>query len=147
MAYDGEWKPVFETLGEQIKKQTSVRDYISGELLIKGFLIVYLNLTNHFYIHSEREMNKGFADLYLEPMRVYHKDMKYSYLIEVKYMNREDKKPSGKKIKALCEEAETQLRLYSDDDYVFQTKGDTELKKIVLVYHGWELIKYYEICG
>ncbi len=145
MAYDGTWKPVFEMLSEQIKNQTSIRDYISGELLIKGFLIVYLNLTDHFYIHSEREMNKGFADLYLEPFLAYHKEMKFSYLIELKYMNREDKKPSEKRIEGLCTEAEAQLNKYSVDDYVVKTKGDTELKKIVLIYHAWELIKYYEL--
>ncbi len=56
------------------------------------------------------------------------------YLIEVKYLKREEKVPSEKRIEALCTEAEIQLNKYSTDNYVVKTKGDTELKKIVLVY-------------
>ena len=60
-------------------------------------------------------------------------------------MKREDKIHSNKKIDALCTEAEAQLSQYSADDYIVKTKGDAKLKRIVLVYHGWELVKYYEV--
>ena len=146
MAYRGAWKDVMVYLTEQIKEQTSIRDYIQGEIMMKGFLLVYLNLTDHFYVHSEQEMNKGFADLYLEPFLAHHTEMKYAYLIELKYMHRDSKKePSANNIKTLCNEAENQLNQYKKDPYIVKTKGKTKLIKIVLVYHGWELIKYYEM--
>ena len=30
MAYDGEWRPVFDYFAEEVKAQTSIRDYLEG---------------------------------------------------------------------------------------------------------------------
>ncbi len=38
MAHFGEWQPVFNYLADAIKDQTSIRDFILGENMIKGFL-------------------------------------------------------------------------------------------------------------
>ena len=65
MAYRGEWEVVFDFLAEAVKQQTSVRDYLNGEKVIQGFLLVYLNVTHFFLTWSEREMGGGFVDLYL----------------------------------------------------------------------------------
>jgi hypothetical protein len=61
-------------------------DYLSGEKVTQGFWSAYLNVTDYFLTWSEREMGKGFADLYLESFLVRFPDMRYGYLIELKYI-------------------------------------------------------------
>jgi hypothetical protein len=145
MAYSGNWKPVFEFLADEIKTQTKIRDYIQGENMIKGFLLAYLNITSHFVIQTERELNKGYADMYLEPFFIQHKQMTCSYIIELKYIKRNEEEPIEMKIKTLVDDAKVQLNQYAADDYVKKTKGATELKKIAMVWHGWELVHSEEI--
>lgn len=145
MSYAGDWKPVFDCLSAAISEQTRIRDYIQGENMIKGFLIAYLNLTNHYVIHPEYEMNKGFADLYLEPFFVQYKEMTTSYILELKYIPRGAKAPSKPAIKKKYDEALAQLSLYAQDPYIQRTKGKTELKMLAMVWHGWELVKVGEV--
>ncbi|KPA09214.1 protein containing DUF1703 [Candidatus Magnetomorum sp. HK-1] len=68
MAYDGDWKPFFQFLSEQIDKQTAIRDYLNGEKVIQGFLLAYLNVADYYLTQSETEMNKGYSDIYMEPL-------------------------------------------------------------------------------
>ena len=99
-------------------------------------------------------MNKGFADMFLEPFFLKHTNIEFSYLIEIKYISRsvrKTKKSTKEKpnlatmVKQLVAEATTQLNQYEKDNYVQKTKKDTTLKKLILVYHGWELIKFDEL--
>ncbi len=143
MAYDGNWKEVFMFLSEAIKEQTKIRDYIMGEHMIKGFLLAYLNLTNDFIVTSEKELNKGFADLWLAPMVTTEALSKYSYLIELKYNKRTDIKKIN--IKNSVKQAKEQLNKYENDKIIISEKETTILKKIVLVYNAWELIHMEEI--
>ncbi len=145
MAYDGLWEPVFEFLANEIKNQSSIRDYIRGEAMVKGFLLAYLNISSHYLIHPEYEMNKGYCDLYLEPFFVKHPEMKYSYMIEIKYEKRNEKGLSKTSLDDLKTEADKQLQLYSRDEFIRKTSGNSELKKIRLVYNGWELVYKDEV--
>jgi hypothetical protein len=124
-------------LADEIEKQTSVRDYLTGEKVIQTFLLAYLNVSDYFITRSEEEMGKGFADLYMEPFLAKYPDVKYSYLIELKYMTRgefsEDK--SAEKLS----EAEDQLARYAADERVVRRSRGTTLKRIAMVYSGWEL--------
>lgn len=40
----------------------------AGEKVIQGFLLAYLCAFDYFFARSEQELNKGFCDLYLEPL-------------------------------------------------------------------------------
>jgi Predicted AAA-ATPase len=51
----------------RMKESLSLRDLITGEKAVQAFLNVYLGLGNLFILHSEKEMNKGYADLVMEP--------------------------------------------------------------------------------
>jgi len=137
MAYTGEWEPVFRFLANEVEKQTSVRDYLSGEKVIQTFLLAYLNVTDYFITRSEAEMGKGFADLYLEPFLSRYPDVKYAYLIEVKYIKRSEF--TEEKMTEQLAEAEAQLTEYSADERIIRRSGGTELKSIALVFSGWEL--------
>ena len=138
MAYDGVWEPVFDFLAGAVKNQTSVRDYLAGEKVIQGFLLAYLNLTDYFLPGTEMEMSKGFADIFLEPFWARFPDMGYGYVIELKYIKRGEltRDILDKKIA----EAMEQLDKYAQDDHVVGVMGKGKLKKIVLVYHGWEMV-------
>jgi hypothetical protein len=63
MAYDGKWRPLIEFITGRMKESMSLRDLITGEKSIQTFLNVYLGLSDLFIIHSEKEMNKGYAAL------------------------------------------------------------------------------------
>ena len=143
MVYDGEWKQVFNFLSEEIKKQTKIRDYISGESMIKGFLLAYLNLFNYYTVISEKELNKGFADIWLNPVLFQYHDIPYSYLIEIIYFKRQDEGIANEKIEAKIKEASTQLNKYEKDELITKTK--TKVKKLVLIYNAWELVHIEEI--
>jgi hypothetical protein len=137
MAFCGNWKPFFHFLAEQIEKQTAIRDYLNGEKVIQGFLLAYLNVADFYITQSESEMNKGYSDIYMKPFLSKYPDLKYSYLIELKYLTRseycEDK--LQEKIKA----AQKQLDRYAVSDRVKCSIGSTQLIRIILVYKGWEL--------
>ena len=145
MAYKGEWKELFNFLSEQIKEQTKIRDYISGEHMIKGFLLAYLNIPNEYTVTSELELNKGYADLWLEPFTIQHKEMPFSYLIEIKYLKRQTEKVSTKIKEKLVAEATIQLQKYAQDPYILKTQANTKVRKLVLIYNAWELIHIEEI--
>ena len=145
MAYRGEWQAVFDFLAEEIRKQTSVRDYLGGEKVIQGFTLAYLNVTNFFLTWSEREMGRGFADLYLEPFLARYPDMRFGYLIELKYIPRGEFNQA--RLREKVQKAEAQLRKYAADERIQDTFQDVTLKNLVLVYNGWELVYREELTG
>jgi hypothetical protein len=83
----------------------------------------------------------------LEPFLAQYPGLKYSYLIEIKYI-----KPRGKKktlppgeIRKVKEEAESQLDRYSRDEKFRKAIGHTTLKKLVLIFSGNRMVYHSEI--
>ncbi|MFN8493332.1 MAG: AAA family ATPase [Caldilineaceae bacterium] len=138
MAYRGNWQALFAFLGDEIKAQTSVRDYLNGEKVIQGFLLSYLNLTQFFLLWSEKEMGGGFVDFYMEPFLARYPDMRYGYLIELEYISRNDFNDT--RLKQEIAEAEDQLKRYANDPRIQKVAAQVPLKKLVLVFSGWELV-------
>jgi DNA-directed RNA polymerase specialized sigma subunit len=100
--------------------------------------IAYLSLTPYYIIKSEKELNKGFADILIKPFNPY---VKYIGLLEFKYIKREEKLTKEKQ-KQLIHEAKEQLNRYEKDILVQEyVKQGLTLKKVVLVFHGWELVE------
>jgi len=133
---------VFEFLAKEIEKNTSIRDYIKNELVIKSFYITYFSLVPYYITKTELELNKGFTDLFIKP---FYEQVKYFALAELKYIPRTEKL-SKEKIKKLKQEAITQLKKYENDELVKKyEKQNKILKKIVLVFYGWELVVCEEI--
>ena len=138
MAYDGNWKPFFIYLSEQIEKQTSIRDYLNGEKVLQGFLLAYLNVVDYYITQSESEMNKGYSDIFMEPFMAKYPDLEYAYLIELKYIARS--KYSEKLLQEMIHDAQDQLDQYVKSDRIQKSIAGTKLIRIILVYKGWELI-------
>ncbi len=137
MAYDGDWKPVFEYFAAELERQSAIREFIEGEAHVKGFLLAYLGMIRTYILYPEYEAGKGYADFYMMPDLIHQPEIAYSYIVEVKYARRD---ASEREIEGLRAEADAQLRRYAADPRVDATKGKTELRLITLVFRGWELI-------
>ena len=138
MAYNGEWRPVFQFIDREIREQTSVRNYLDGERAIQMFLLAYLNISDYYICQTEREMGKGYSDIFLEPFLARFPDMQYGYLIEMKYIGRGECSETLKQEKIAA--AEGQLRKYADDENLKRITAGYTLRRLILVYRGWELV-------
>jgi hypothetical protein len=143
MAYLGEWQPVFQFLAGEVEKQTAIRDYLSGEKVIQTFLLAYLNVTDYYITRTEEEMGKGFVDLYLEPFFAKYEKVKYGYLIELKYLKRGDF--TQELLQEKIEEAKNQLRQYATDSRVIEGNQGVNLRLVLLIFSGWELVHLEEV--
>ena len=138
MAQHGEWRPALDLLADAIQAQTSVRDYLREEKMVQGFLAAYLGATDHFLFSTERELGKGYVDFCLEPFTARHPLARHGYLIELKYVKREDDEA---KLDAALAEAKTQLKRYLADDYLQAQGPDIAYTGLAVVFHGWELAR------
>ncbi len=141
MAFKGDWRPVFEFLGNAVAEQTSIRDYLDGEKVIQGFLAAYLGVSRHFLLRTEPELNKGFADICLEPLIAQHPELRHGYLIELKYLKRSED-ASEAKVQAAVEDAEGQLRRYLADERLGRQYPSVRFTGLVVVFCGWEMVFY-----
>jgi len=129
---------VFGYLNEQVKAQSSIRDYIEGEAFMKGFLIAYLSLNPFYEVKSEAEVTKGYVDILLNPI---HDEIPYGGVIEIKYLSKSQFSQSL--LEQKINEAKAQLARY--DITQIPTLKQKEFLKVILVYRSWELV-YCEIC-
>ncbi len=133
---------IFKYLALMIKENTGIRDYIYKEQSVKSMYIAYLSLSPYYIIKSELELNKGFVDILIKPFNPY---VKYVGLLEFKYINR-DEKANKKTIEKLKLDAIEQLKRYENDTLVTKhTKEGLEVKKVALIFHGWEMLVCEEV--
>ena len=137
MALHGEWQPAFDFLKDAIAAQTSIRDYLDGEKVVQGFLAAYLSVSRHFLVRTEPELNKGFADIALEPLVAQYPELRHGYLIELKYIKRGE--ASEAKVEAAVESAESQLRRYLADERLARMYPSVQFTGLAVVAHGWEI--------
>ena len=145
MAREGEWQPVFDFLRDTISKQTSIRDYLDGEKIIQGFLAAYLGVSRHFLMRTEPELNKGFADITLEPLVAQYPDLRHGFLIELKYLKRGDDAGEDK-VEGMVRNAEEQLRRYLADERLGRAYPTVAFTGLVTVFHGWEMVHVAKAC-
>ena len=146
MAYDGAWQPVLDFLRDALAEQTGIRDYMDGEKVVHGFVAAHLSLSQYFLLHSEYELNKGYADLYLEPFVAQYPDMQFGYVLELKYLKRRtslDESVVADKV----QEAVLQLRSYLADPSLLRRYPSVRHIGLAMVFHGWELVAYQAIDG
>ncbi len=138
MAYRGAWREAVEHLSGAVARQTAIRDYLEGEKVVQTIFAAYLGLTDHFVLHTERELNKGYADLYLEPFAARYPGIGYGYVIEFKYLKRSEKLDESRATEA-GREAMDQLRAYLADEGL---RRDPSVRHVGLavVFHGWEMV-------
>ena len=141
MAYEGAWRPALDFLRAALAEQTGIRDYMDGEKVIHGFVAAHLNMVDQFLLHSEYELNKGYADLYLEPFIAQYADIGYGYVVELKYVKRSeslDESLASEKV----QEAVRQLRGYLADPRLRRRYPSVRHIGLAVVFHGWEMVAY-----
>ena len=144
MAYEGVWRPVLDFLRDALAEQTGIRDYLDGEKVIHGFVAAHLSMVDQFLLHSEYELNKGYADLYLEPFVAQYPDMGYGYVLELKYVKRSaalDASGVADKV----QEAVLQLRGYLADPSLRRRYQSVRHIGLAVVFHGWEMVAYQAV--
>ena len=141
MAYEGAWQPVLDFLREALAEQTGIRDYIDGEKVVHGFVAAHFSMVDQFLLHSEYELNKGFADLYLEPFVAQYSDMRYGYVLELKYLKRSEALDESL-VADKMQEAVLQLRSYLADPSLPRRYPSVQHLGLAMVFHGWELVAY-----
>ncbi|OIP84349.1 MAG: hypothetical protein AUK44_02875 [Porphyromonadaceae bacterium CG2_30_38_12] len=94
-------------------------------------------------------MNKGFADLWLKPYFIVHKELPHSYLVEFKYVKREQeaeiKNPNSTLTQSIYAEATAQLQRYATDPRILIGKVETTLHLLRVIYCGWEIVSCEEL--
>ena len=144
LGFEGEWKELFSFVFDEFYKAASIRDFIWREEGIKMFFLAYTSMTEVYIVESEPELNKGYGDIYFRKNWYQAEEIKYEYLIEIKYIKSSEikGKDRGKVIERKKEEAKEQLERYEktiDERYnrrvpVFaKGKKAPELKKIIVI--------------
>ena len=144
MAYDGAWQPVLDFLRDALAEQTGIRNYMDGEKVVHGFVAAHLSLSQYFLLHSEYELNKGYADLYLEPFVAQYPDMQFGYVLELKYLKRSESLDESV-VADRMQEAVLQLRSYLADPSLPRRYRSVRHIGLAVVFHGWELVAYQAI--
>jgi len=91
LGYDGELFPLLNYVFDRFYNAVSNRDFIYKEAGVKGFLLAFLNMSYLYKVSSEREENKGYIDIILEPSLSLFDDMRPdNYIIELKYITKEE---------------------------------------------------------
>ena len=141
MGYDGTWQPALDFLRDALAEQTGIRDYMDGEKVIHGFVAAHLSMVSHFLLHSEYELNKGYADLYLEPFVAQYPDLRYGYVLELKYLKRREPLDESL-LAATLGEAAQQVRGYLADPGLQRRYPSVQHIGLAVVFHGWEMVAY-----
>ena len=146
MAIKGNWKGLIEYIAGRMSESLSLRDLMAGEKAHQVFWNAYLGLSQLYTVYSEKELNQGYSDLVLEPFLTRFPWIKYSYIMEFKYIKAsESNQPDTQKLETLKKEAALQLTKYSNDEKFKKIIGTTQLIKLVLIFSGNRLVYLDEV--
>ena len=134
LAFKGEWKALFDYIIKKFYEAVSIRDFVFREQGIKMFILAYLNVTPLYFILSEPEMNRGFADIFLQKNYFTTDKTKFEFIIETKYVTKEELS-SNSSVDYYIAEAKDQLMKYSQSQ-----KITCPLKKIIIIASANELL-------
>ena len=140
MANTGNLQPFFDQVGEILKRLSNRDAFHFNEMTIKAIFVSCLHQQQFYYVHSEYEPEKGYADVFLEAIRGY--EPQYQMAFELKYIkkgdkNEDDKKISDTDIQKLMDKAEVQLTDYMVSKKFIDRKG---LKGFMVICHGDKLL-------
>jgi hypothetical protein len=144
LAANGQWEPLFRYLTDRMVENISLRDLMKAEKTIQTFFNVYLGLSNLFIIHSEKELNKGYSDLVMEPFLARFENIKYSCIIEFKFL-KAGAKPDDPEVISLAADAREQLQNYALDNKYQKTIAKTKLIKLALIFSGHRVMYMGEV--
>ena len=142
LAYDGVWKPFFESIACAYRENSSVRDGMEGERNLQGFLKAYLALASYYLVEPELEMNYGYCDFFLLPDKQRYPDIEHSYIIELKYAART---ATDAELAMQADEGRCQLLQYSEDKVARQLASRTTFHRLLIQFRGWDMVRCEEV--
>lgn len=129
LAYDGEINPYLDFITQHVLYLLSNRDLVNfEEKYIKILLFAYLNLGEVYKVSSEKEVEGGYVDIYLE-RDIRYPDVKYEWIWELKYL----KKSERAQLEQVKTQGLAQLERYASSS---QFADKTNLKKALLIFIG-----------
>lgn len=141
-ALDGVWRPMLDYIFRQYHDTTSVRSLIEGERNLQGFMNALLTLNPYYLVCPEVELNHGYCDFFLMPDRERYPDIRHSYIIELKYLSRQD---TDEKAARQWAEALEQIREYGQGKVVRQLCQGTELHLLIAQIKGYDLLRLEQL--
>ena len=142
LAYDGNYKGYFAFIADSLKRYSSQRDKQKGEAFVHGFTLAMTSQNRFYRPISELDNDGGYADIFLSPLCDIYKDMKDSYIIELKYCK---SSTTDEQVKQLFNDASMQISRYADSDIVREAVKTTQLHKLVVIYRGSDMVACEEI--
>ncbi|WP_142413367.1 ATP-binding protein [Hathewaya massiliensis] len=137
----GNIEPLVEIIAK-ILEDLSNRDLMQmDEKHIKMMLLTLLGIDSTYFIQSEAENSKGYADIMLK-RKIQFKDItKFQWIIELKYI-KESERNTLEKVK---EEGVKQLQGYAESKLVKEELGVEDLKKALVIVVGKKDIYTLEV--
>lgn len=142
MAYHGAYKVYFALIADSLKRYSSQRDKQKGEAFVHGFTLAMTSQNRFYRPISELDNEGGYADIFLSPLCDIYKDMKDSYIIELKYCKTST---TDEQVKQLFNDASNQICRYADSNIVREAVKTTKLHKLVVIYRGSDMVTCEEI--
>ena len=142
LAYHGAYKEYFAFIADSLKRYSSQRDKQKGEAFVHGFTLAMTSQNRFYRPISELDNDGGYADIFLSPLCDIYKDMKDSYIIELKYCK---SSTTDEQVKQLFNDASMQISRYADSDIVREAVKTTQLHKLVVIYRGSDMVACEEI--
>ncbi|WMJ79487.1 AAA family ATPase [Clostridium sp. MB40-C1] len=118
---------------KDILEKLSNRDLQNfDEKYIKVIMMTLLNMNKMYVIDSEREVEKGYIDIFLTKAVQYKEYVDYEWIIELKYIRESDRK----KLQETKEQALEQLKGYDESYQIEKGLGKEKVRKIVVIVIG-----------
>lgn len=141
-AFDGDWKPMIDTITDDYSRNTSVRSLIEGERNLQGFMSAFLSLNPYYQTAPEVEMSHGYCDFFMLPDHLRYPEVAHSYILELKYLKSD---ATDSEAASQWEEAVKQIHEYAKDRIVNSLLDGTTLHLIVVQIKGYKRIRAEEV--
>lgn len=141
-AFDGDWRPMIETITDAYCDNSTVRSMIEGERNIQGFMSAFFSLNPYYLIAPEVELNHGYCDFFFLPDHTRYPDVAHSYIIELKYLK------SGSPDQEAVEQwdnAVAQIHQYAEGKVVQRLLDGTRLHLLVVQIKGYKRFRAEEV--
>ncbi|MCC8113341.1 MAG: ATP-binding protein [Bacteroidales bacterium] len=136
MVYSGDWKPVFTMIGRLYKELSSLRDLIGGEYKVQGFCKAMLGVCDYALLCPELELNYGYSDFVMIPLRSHYPQATHAYIIELKYVG---SKTTEGEINSAYADARKQIESYCSDPRLQKAVEGCTLHGITILFKGPEM--------
>lgn len=141
-AFDGDWKPLINTITDAYRDNSTVRSMIEGERNIQGFMSAFLSLAPYYLVAPEVELNHGYCDFFFLPDHSRYPDVAHSYILELKYLKSDAINAEAEK---QWQNAVEQIRGYAKGKVVQQLLDGSKLHLVIVQIKGYEMTRAEEV--